>query len=173
MQTLLKKHGKFLAIAIGVFVVIGIISFLYIRYQNSQKLLQNPTLAAQMEAKDLVQKVGKLMDLPQGETPTIATVSDISKLQGQPFFAKAHNGDKVLIFATAREAILYSPATNKILQVAPVNMNAASGTPAPAQGAAVSPVQSQTYTMTPVPTKPATVSPVQSQTYTTTPTPTK
>lgn len=69
----------------------------------------------------LIEKVGSLIELPAGETPTLATVSDVTKLQGQPFFARAQNGDKVLIYQIARKAILYRPGTGKIVEVGPVN----------------------------------------------------
>ena len=87
-------------------------------------LLQNPKASATAEAAALVDKVGKLIQLPTTETPTIATVSDVSKLEGQAFFINAKNGDKVLIFAQTKEAILYRESINKIIQVAPVNLGA-------------------------------------------------
>ncbi|MEK9176360.1 MAG: LytR C-terminal domain-containing protein [Patescibacteria group bacterium] len=80
-----------------------------------------PSPAAASEIKDLTQKVGKLIDLPMSETPTVATVSDITKLKDQPFFAKAQNGDKVLIYQKAKKAILYRPGENKIIEVAVYN----------------------------------------------------
>jgi hypothetical protein len=52
----------------------------------------------------------------------VATVSDASKLQSQQFFAKAQNGDKVLIFTNAKRAVLYRPSTNKVIEYAPVNI---------------------------------------------------
>lgn len=75
------------------------------------------------EAKQLVAVVGKVYDLPSDEVPTIATVSDVSKLSGQEFFMRAKNGDKVLIYTKAKKAILYRPSTNKIIEVGPVNIN--------------------------------------------------
>ncbi len=76
---------------------------------------------AQKNTEDLVEKVGKLIMLPTDETPSIATVSDPEKLKkDQPFFANAKVGDKVLIYATARKAIMYSPSENKIVEVAPL-----------------------------------------------------
>ena len=63
----------------------------------------------------LVDKVSLLTALPTDETPTVATVTDITKLQGQPFFAKAQNGDKVLIYTKNKKAILYRETTNEII----------------------------------------------------------
>jgi hypothetical protein len=104
--------------------------YYYNQYKQTQALLQNPKASANVEAKDLIDKVGKLIELPKGETPTIATVSDITKLVGQPFFANAKNGDKVLIFTQAKEAILYRESIDKIIQVAPINLGSSTSTSA-------------------------------------------
>ena len=74
----------------------------------------------------LIQAVGKLILLPTGEEPTIATVSDPSKLKDQPFFANAKAGDKVLIYQNAKKAYLYSVTENKLIEVAPINLDAGS-----------------------------------------------
>ena len=58
---------------------------------------------SQSEAQQLVSEVGQLTVLPTGENPTIATVADLSKLQGQPFFDQAQVGDKVLIYTSAKK----------------------------------------------------------------------
>lgn len=85
--------------------------------QNKQK----PDVKA--ETEQLIKKVGILYDLPTGEAPTIATVSDKTKLEKQSFFAKAENGDKVLIYTNAKKAILYRPSINKIMEVAPLALS--------------------------------------------------
>jgi hypothetical protein len=72
------------------------------------------------ESQDLVAKVGAIIELPSGETPTIATVTDISKVKDQAFFTNAQNGDKLLIYPQAKKAILYRPSTNKVINVAPL-----------------------------------------------------
>ena len=80
--------------------------------------------ANKLELTNLVELVGKLIILPTGEEPTLATVSDPEKLKDQAFFKNAVLGDKVLIYAAAKKAILYSPSRGKIIEVAPVNLNA-------------------------------------------------
>ena len=84
-----------------------------------------------MEVKKLVAEVGNLVLLPEGETPTIATVSDPEALKAQPFFAGALKDDKVLIYTTAQKAILYRPSVGKIVQIAPINIGAANTSTAP------------------------------------------
>lgn len=103
--------------------------YFYTKYQKVQQLLQNPTEAAKEETKFILKKVGKLMDLPSDEEPTIATIIDIEKLKDQPFFAKAQNGDKVILYTNTRKAILFRPNENKILDVAPLNIGTQSATP--------------------------------------------
>ena len=63
------------------------------------------------------------MELPEGETPTVATISDKEKLTGQPFFKSPENGDILFAYTTAMKAILYRPSTNKIINVAPITIN--------------------------------------------------
>jgi hypothetical protein len=100
-------------------VVVALAGYFY--YQLST-VRQNSELISEQEVSDLVTKVSALIVLPVGETPTIATVSDPEALKDQPFFAQAQKGDKVLIYAQAKKAILYSVSLNKILDVAPLNI---------------------------------------------------
>lgn len=96
-------------------------------YYQSQKgpSQQTAPQGSQAEVTQVVEEVGKLMDLPLGEVPTVATVTDITQLQSQPFFARAKNGDKVLIYQNAQKAILYDQKAKRIIEVAPINL----GTP--------------------------------------------
>ena len=91
-------------------------------YNQLRTLKNNPQAFAQQETADLVAKIGRLVVLPEGETPTVATVSDPAALSDQPFFASALKGDKVLIYTTAKKAFLYSVTLNKLLDVAPLNI---------------------------------------------------
>src|SRR3989344_2300142 len=101
-------------------VVVAIVAFgsAYYFYSKYSDLRANPNKVAQEETAKVVAKVSKLIVLPEGETPTVATVADPELLKNQPFFAKAKKGDKVLIYANARKAIIYDPESTRIVEVA-------------------------------------------------------
>lgn len=101
----------------------GAAVYFYMQYQNAQMLLKNPASALENEVNTLVARVNKIIELPKGETPTVATVSDKSKLANQSFFLKAENGDKVLIYNTAKKAYLYRPNTNKMIEVSSLSIS--------------------------------------------------
>lgn len=131
--------------------------YFYTRYQKTQALLQNPSASVDAQSKEVAAAVEKLMELPTNETPTVATVSDITKLSDQPFFAKAQNGDKVLIYSNAKKAILYRPSINKIIEVAPVNLGLNNLAPSPAvkvqsPNPSVGPIGTSIPTFVPAPT---------------------
>lgn len=126
-------------VAVRLFIVVlvvltGFMVYKYVHSQNDVKRLSNPVESAREETRQLVAKVGRLVEIPTNETPTIATVNDASKLKDQAFYAKAQNGDKVLIFSQAKRAILYRPSMDKIIELAPINIgNNASAQPATGQ----------------------------------------
>ena len=107
----------------------------YYFYTKYQKLKKNPNTVVQEETKVLVKKVGKLMELPTGEDPTLATVQDKDKLKDQAFFSSSENGDRVLIYIKAKKAILYRPSSDKIVEVAPLVMSENSATATPEETA--------------------------------------
>lgn len=121
-----ESNGRVRAIVIFLCIIVVVLltasGYFYWQYHTSQQMLKNPSAALQNEAEELVNKVSKLMILPKDDQPTIATVADIKKLQGQVFFKNAKNGDKVLIYSKTKKAILYDPTANKIIEVAPLNL---------------------------------------------------
>ena len=96
-------------------------------FYHAYKSISN---AAADEVANVSKSVGTIYAVPTDETPTLATVSDKQKLSNEKFFAKAENGDKVLIYTKAGQAILYRPSAGKIINVAPVNMTDQSTAPA-------------------------------------------
>jgi LPS O-antigen subunit length determinant protein (WzzB/FepE family) len=126
----LTKKIWIIVITAGVVVLTLVPSlYFYNQYRQAQEKLQNPQINAKEEIKRIIEKVSRLMVLPEGEEPTVATVSDVEKLKSQPFFVKAQNGDKVLIFTAAKKAILYRPSLNKIVDIAPINVGQDASTP--------------------------------------------
>ncbi len=107
-------------------VALGGVYYFYDRYQKSQdeisNLIDDPQAAVQKQTEELLADIGKVVDLPEDENPTVATVQDATKLNEQPFFSEAQNGDKVLIYTEAKKAFLYRPSTKKIVEIAPVNI---------------------------------------------------
>ena len=120
---------------LAVLIVFALGATVYL-YQNVTTLKADPNKAAADEATALVAKVGKLIMLPTGEVPTVATVTDPDKLKGQPFFAEAKAGDKVLVYASTKTVYLYSVSENKILSVAPLTIG--QGTTVPTKPASTS-----------------------------------
>jgi len=120
-----------LIIIIGLTIVVlaaaGVAIYFYLQYQKAQTQLTKTTQSNEQAA--LIAEVGNLMVLPTNEQPTIATVSDVNKLKSQSFFTHARDGDKVLIYTKAQEAILYDPLANKIVEVGPISLTQITPTP--------------------------------------------
>lgn len=152
------ERTKKIGIIIILLIILALSSTTYYLYAQSKNLKQeiaalknNPQLKAQEETKNLMARISQLIVLPEGEEPTIATVSDPDKLKDQPFFANAKKGDNVLIYTNAKKAILYDPVNNKIVEVAPLNIgsvadkgtqNEVAKTPAPTPDIASIPEES-------------------------------
>lgn len=125
---------------------VTIAGYFYYQYHNTQ---QERDIK---EITDLTKTIGAFMELPVDETPTLATVTDKEKLAGQPFFQKAENGDKVLIYTSNGRAILYRPSTKKIVDVTMVNVKPPETAPAPEPAVTPTPTESTPITQATVPT---------------------
>lgn len=129
------SRGTKVAVAVAVILVLGATATAGYFYKQFADLKKDPNKVTQDETNATIGAVGKLIVLPTGETPTLATVTDPEKLKDQPFFASAKTGYKVLIYTNAKKAILYDPAANKIVEVAPINIGAAADPNAAVSGA--------------------------------------
>jgi hypothetical protein len=103
-----------LVIAISLLLIVTLAVYFLLAYKKNQS---DPNLAIQKETKELTGRIGRFMELPLDEQPTLATVTDQDKLKGQDFFVHAQNGDKLLVWPVARKAILFRPSTGKIIEV--------------------------------------------------------
>lgn len=97
-------------------VALSVAGYFYYQYR------QSPKVQSAEEITDLKAEIGRLFELPTDEEPTLATVTDREKLADQPFFQKAENGDKVLIYSQSGRAVLYRPSAKKIIDVTSVNV---------------------------------------------------
>jgi len=112
-------------LSVALIVVSGLAGYFWYQNKNNTKLGQfdsETQAGAQTEAEKLVIEIGRLLVLPTDEQPTVATVTDLEALKGQPFFLNAKIGYKVLIYTKAKKAILYDPQARKIVEVAPINL---------------------------------------------------
>ena len=123
-----------------IYLVAGLVSVLIITgfvivIQDRNKLksqvtqLKTPS-SSQDETQQLIDYLNQFMELPTGETPTLATVSNVEELKSQNFFKNAQNGDKVLLYAKEGKAMLYRPSSKKLIEVAPINTNGSATIPA-------------------------------------------
>jgi len=113
---MIKKNSNakiLISLLVLILVIVGLGTYYFYQARAADK---NPN----QEIARVTAAVGKLMVLPVGETPSLATVTNKANLQSQSFFANAANGDKLLIYAKEMKAILYRPSTNKIIEVAPI-----------------------------------------------------
>ncbi len=91
----------------------------YVVYEKYFHL--TPAEKAQKELAAAVAGVSKLIILPQGDEPVLATVTDAKTLIAQQaFFAGAVNGDQLLLFPRNLKAVLWSPSRNVIVNVGPI-----------------------------------------------------
>lgn len=97
-------------------VALCVAGYFYYQYR------QSPKIQSAEELKNLKEEIGAMFELPTDEEPTLATVTDREKLAEQPFFQKAENGDKVLIYSNSGRAVLYRPSQKKIIDVTAVNI---------------------------------------------------
>lgn len=113
----------------------------------------SPTEQANTQIQTIVASLSKKVDLPSG-IPNVYTVKDVTKLNGQEFFKNAKNGDKVLIYVSAKKAFLYRPSEDKLIEVAYYNPPEPTKAVAGASTSeAPSPTSIETPTRTPSPTK--------------------
>lgn len=120
VKKILSKRS--IQIVIAIIIMAVIIGGGYYQFQKKNSVPSEGGKLSSNEIENLLEEVGENFLLPIGETPDIATVTDVTKLENNAFYRNAKNGDKVLIFKSIKEAILYRPSIQKIIAVAPFNV---------------------------------------------------
>lgn len=105
-----------LALAAGSF-------FLYQKYRDTQAQVDKlSTVQGQQElsntqVNELLGEMRAIILLPSDEDPVVATITDINLLRDKDFYKDAQNGDRVVVFASAKKAYIYRPSEKKIINV--------------------------------------------------------
>lgn len=119
-----------------IFLIISVIALavsFWAFWQSKQKLsvLTNPDQASELNAEQtaqLLEKVKLLAVLPNEPTPVVATINDVETLASrQAFYKDAHNGDKLIVFARSRKAIIFDEKNNRIVNIGPIFYTDAEG----------------------------------------------
>jgi hypothetical protein len=122
MEILLQNKRKILTVVI-ILIALGGYVLSYYYYSQNKALKRSPDQVAQEQELKVTRQVAELMQLPTDETPNIVLVTDKSKLVDKLFFKNVENGDVLLMYSKNREAILYRPSINRIIQVGPIYDN--------------------------------------------------
>ena len=118
------KRVSLILIAVVVTAALGFFVYGYFNTRNELMSIKNSSSSSgASEVQQLIDKVGKLVQLPAGEAPTLATVSNVAQLKNQQFFAMAKDGDKLLIYSKSGLGVLYRPSTNKVISYSPINLS--------------------------------------------------
>ncbi len=137
-----------------VIVLLILVVFVDARRRAAEKKLEQLTVQLSQsgnteenkaKAAAIVNEVRKLIDIPQGVEPTVATIVDVEALKEKnAFYAKAENGDYLIV--TPTRAILYSQKRKMIIDVVPVQLDQqaaqTASKPAASKAAVVKPVSS-------------------------------
>lgn len=111
-----RRHFFWLLILAAVLILVGVYEL-----GRASVYRAHPELSSAEQATALLSKVGELIQLPK-EQPTMATIDDAaSAKKAQPFLVNAENGDILIVYQNAQQAIVYRPSTNKLIAVGPVN----------------------------------------------------
>lgn len=84
-------------------------------------IFKDPNAANKATAARVIKEVSALYLAPNEEA-TVVKIEDKSKLTSQTFFDRAENGDFLLIYPKAKQAIIYRESVNKMINAGPVNL---------------------------------------------------
>lgn len=126
IKTFHKNHpvaSTLIAVGIVAGVLVGSYGgFRYWQYFHSpEAVFQREAKTYEEDWNEMMGNAKKQLALPKDEVPTVATVSDKQSLDTQPFFKKAENGDKILLYKKSKEVYLYRPSLKKIISKSKLN----------------------------------------------------
>lgn len=114
-----KTKVMIIAASAAFVVLAGVAGFFAWQYFN---VTANPDKKNEETISRLTEAVGMIYMLPD-EKPTVAQIQDKEKLKDQTFFAKAENGDYILIYSENKLALLYREKDRKLVNVGPISIS--------------------------------------------------
>lgn len=115
---------RLVVIAVSVLIIATVVIFYVLRKSAAsptEKMIDKQASAGEI-TKQVIRKVGVHYKLPSDEQPTVAEIQDIKKLQDQPFFEDAREGDYLLVYKLDGTAIIYREKEDILITVGPINL---------------------------------------------------
>lgn len=108
-----KTKKAFYRTMFVIIVLLAIIFALGAMYKADQAANEK-LLKVQNQA--MLDRISKLLNLPD-ETPIISTVNSKEDFAKAPAFRSAEKGDKIIVWVSSNQAVLYRPSINQVLDV--------------------------------------------------------
>lgn len=103
-------------VSIVIIVLLGLALLGGAGYKNYMTQKQK---ARSSQEQEVVDKIAQLLKLPD-ETPIFMTVFNQKDFENNDLFRKVQTGDKILVYLNSKQAIIYRPSTNEVVEVLPV-----------------------------------------------------
>lgn len=111
-----KQNKSHKLLAITVVFVIAMCLLMGSFYKSQQAKHEK---AVEAENSVILEKISKLLNIPT-EKPIISNVNSKEDFANAPTFKNAEKGDKVIVWVSANQAVLYRPSTNQVIDVTTV-----------------------------------------------------
>ena len=120
-----KKENSHAGITVSLVILWVIVVFLlgsliYVYFINRTLRKAGAQTVSIEDPGEVIRQVGELMTVPTDETPTVALISDVSKLKmiNPIFYENVENGDILIVYTSV--TVIYRQTENKIVNAAPV-----------------------------------------------------
>lgn len=110
-------------VLVMVLIMLVVVLINYFQLLHKLAIAKNPQKNQEFEIKQATRALSKLVILPKGQTPQLATIisAEAARKQNPQFYAQASDGDLVVIYGET--AYIYNPKLKKIVNMGPVYSN--------------------------------------------------
>jgi hypothetical protein len=118
-EVIFKNIRRYKLVLVITVLVVGVLIVATVSFKNK-------TTSTSYEVNDsdfaIIKAVGLLETIPN-EQPIIATIREVDLMTQIPFYANAHDDDKLLIFPIAHKGIIYRPSTHAVINSGTLVLN--------------------------------------------------